>query len=593
MLRRKSFLIFLQIRLFALYSGLHRITSAASDFPSARNIIKYVRNTPEQYLVHFHTTTNFISQNLPFEQYKLCFPCAFLFFTPEYSSRPNQLRRFQARYSQQYNVIIMFDGNVISFANLHFTEKYALLSSTVYIFYYHMSLVPLSKSAFLYPALKIAINKGLLNLGKHEYGLVICERYCVSCTFAVDRNFIVDIRDPVKFHKSLFWNGHERSIQALRIGTLRYFQRFKREGSQVCWKLIADEKANDLAHMCESLLLNALTLVDVHNITLDTYFNPTSTQIDAGTSGQLLQSYGFVGHVPNHLISGHVVAGSAHFSPIYCVKNLHTVTYKLWTNAFPVEIWVLVNISVVVVIIQFWRMKMAMVIHVVGMTLGQGVSVKSVKILHFLVFTYFIRCLFENTLTSVIMVPSEPNLYRNLHEMILDNVKLLFTRGAWPEGESSLKTYFLSDFRQNRVEHLINQSFQEIPDNLANDNDMANKYLIRGKYAALSHGNWIKIQAYVYGANILKATHSELISCHILKQRLNSNLLYFVLYTMNRDWLMSTLERLRDAGLSQVWNNWAEHRLYLREKSKFRRIEQKHAGKNFQVVEFQHCFVHV
>lgn len=562
------------------------------EFPSVGHLIKLVSFVPHLHCVQVHASTLFTSRNVPFNLYSSCFPCTFVF--SEDINHNTLVEPIITRYTQLNNIIIVHNGtNKIFNLSLRTTWKFSLLLNTVY-FIYHRFQVQMRKFYRLQPATKILIRKAKVNSRIHEMVCIDCEGYCNFAPQILSFNFLTRAINPPALHKSLLWNGNGRLVYAFGIGGKVYLERFKGRDQFICRKYVGTGLFIAISALCDSDLLSVLYLAGIHNISIKllNYYNSPEDKEIIMNNKQFVFSYGMKSgdeKLGVGSLSAHAESGSAHWSLAYCTihAGLSNDGYKLWTEAFQWYAWLLLITIILLIGIVYWRLQTLHVLQVVSLALGQGVSIKSRTIICFVIFTYFVRTFFENTLTSVILVPPKPKEYESLRELILDKVKIIFHREVW--SKTAPEEAFASDFRQNGVGSAINKSFVKLRKYPGHE-VFVNKYLRqqRGtRYASLMEGNSAAPNAYLYTMIMMQEAGNTDISCHLLKQRLNPRFKYFVFNIMNRKWLMITLQRMRESGLTQQWDKWAEQLKFLGVKIYFRSIENLYAQK-FQVVVFKH-----
>lgn len=117
-----------------------------------------------------------------------------------------------------------------------------------------------------------------------------------------------------------------------------------------------------------------------------------------------------------------------------------------------------VMIPLAAVFIFMMRKHFGSLVFLTGIMLGQEIRLRFNKISCLIVFAFFTRSLYENTITSDVMVPPEPKIYATLREMIPDNVKVLVHRTCL--GDLSFADKAAAEFRKNGIENMLNQSYE-------------------------------------------------------------------------------------------------------------------------------------
>lgn len=179
------------------------------------------------------------------------------------------------------------------------------------------------------------------------------------------------------------------------------------------------------------------------------------------------------------------------------------------------------------------------------------------KLTCLVVFMYFIRSFLQNTLTSIIVVPSQPNSYSNFKEMILNNVKIVSNPLFY--FYEALVICFQNDFEKAGVSDLFNQTLPSRPISLT---EIATDYLKPRegiKYAKLAVENQAVRVSYLIDISVLNKTMEEKFGFNFMKQKLNPTYEFRVVYMINRHILLITLQRIDESGLMRQWAVWARH----------------------------------
>jgi len=82
---------------------------------------------------------------------------------------------------------------------------------------------------------------------------------------------------------------------------------------------------------------------------------------------------------------------------------------------------------------------------------------------------------------------------------------------------------------------------------------------IKNKYAAITDEAVESLFLYKYNTVVNKHTEDGSVECHSIPEGIRPVFVLRIFYTVNRHWLMITLQRLKDAGLVVKWKeklNW-------------------------------------
>lgn len=261
---------------------------------------------------------------------------------------------------------------------------------------------------------------------------------------------------------------------------------------------------------------------------------------------------------------------------------------EIWTNTFTWEVWTLVLASMGLAVNLFNGINTLNLLYSIGVTLGQCVASRATKFLSFVIMCFFVRTQFENALTSIIVAPPGPILYNNLHEMTLDNVKIIFD-SAIP-GVSTVDI-FEKDFQHAGILNRFNISFINSRDYM-NPRKIVKSYLrphVSKKFAIMLNGLKRNIDSYVYKMQLLEEMQGSLLNCDYMKQKFNPTFRFLSVLLMNQYWIIKSVRRLQDFGLMYQWDKWTHQLQFLFRKLIFRRTEHIFAvdERRFQLVKFQ------
>lgn len=581
-------------------------------FPSVKEILHVVSHNPGNYLVQFYSSHPFIYGSFPYENYTSCFPCTFCFYDVHFL-HGGPINRSITIHTQSQSVIILFSD--VGIVTLLKAWNFAYFINVVYFVYLDFPNVNKDLNEIfriagdvLHPATKMIVYKKLVNSEFQEVGKVICNDYCVDYEVYLSNQFIKClVQNPVQFHKSTFWNGHARHVFAKGFGYLNYFDEYRGENRSMCKNAVGTGNDNSMASKCDAKLLAVLYLAEVHNISfeiLSARIPEERNKADFSITGQFLESYvrmtgGTHDPLPLFHVSGHALAGERHYKLLYCKgifmqNSVLGGTYQVWTTAFSWEIWLFLLVSLTTVAISLRFLRTFGYFDIVKATVGQMISNNSAKHLtHLVILSFFVRSIFENTITSLVVVPPEPVLYKNLKDMILNKRKILFDNTTWLIGLSP-EEIFMPDFRQSGISQLLHDSFHILPVHLTPIRDRVKFYLqpLEGtEYAALVEGIQASIDKYVYNMRMLEERRRRDVSCYFMQQRLQPVFQFWALYMVNRHWVILTLNRMRDSGLVYLWDAWENYLNFLIRKRIFRELEQEYPSlRKVDVIDLERLY---
>lgn len=559
-------------------------------FPSVQEILNFISHSPEKYTVHFQTSNKFIELNYPYSFYTRCFPCTFVFPSPA-KNNTTFVGLFETRYqSRFYLIFIASFPQTEKLFNLGSTYKYSFLTTTIYFIYCHTLDLLMRMTDKFSPATKILIKQRKANLVQVDVGRPICNDYCDLQEYNMEtwetHRLMVD--NPNCFHKNLFKIARGQSIIVTVIGSERYHEMFRGKDQHIFSDFVGTAHKNEVSRICDEELLSVIQLAETHNLSINIL--GANENLDKLLWTQLVQQYSQLTPIAlqYEIVSGTIFSQNAHLKLVYCKDNFVHASYQLWTTAFPKSVWVTFFATLIVVAILYQLGNILSCFELIVIALGQNIYCRRNEIMWFIIYRFFIRSLFENTLTSVIVVPPEAATYANLKEMILDNVKILIQRNlSW---DISFSEVIKMDFRRSGIEHLLNDSYEYFEDDI--EKYVVAKYMrhrVGINYAIVSNEDSAKNVVYLFTTQLLNQTRESYV-CKILKENLNPVFSFWVLYTINRDWMAISLIQMREAGLVKAWDIWQRNIVYLALKGYHRKVEQQQQTSSFQVVELTHLW---
>ncbi|CAL8088357.1 unnamed protein product [Orchesella dallaii] len=389
------------------------------------------------------------------------------------------------------------------------------------------------------PALKLIIRI----LAKSNYVSLVCGGYCGgrSKPLAFEKA-------TVDIHKSIFWNAQGARVNAIiYIPVIDYFTVHSKD-LYICAKLVGNK-----SKYCNRDLMSVIELSYLHNTSFNVISRANRTQarkVDRTNNGNQLIYCNYPG---NH-----------HWS--WSASAFH-LDYHLWTSAFPFEFWLLLIILIFtsfctsVWLNSFGKPQLTTVLfQLVAILIGQEASGRN-TVFQRKTFTIIVSllgmifcALYENVITSCVTAPLPAKAYENLKELLDGGYKIL-----WFSHYSSLPYgAFERDFVTLGIPHKINSSFHEVPGTNVSIRRKS-RYLSK-KFAIIDDSRTADTSRIGIQMTIKKEVLTDKsidLQCHKVKKKSRPRLLHWEIYTMNRHWLIKSLQRLEDSGLPARWDEWA------------------------------------
>lgn len=219
---------------------------------------------------------------------------------------------------------------------------------------------------------------------------------------------------------------------------------------------------------------------------------------------------------------------------------------------------------------------MQQLFSLVAASLGNNLQVafssqNNAKFTHFIFLAFFVRSIFENMITSILIIPDKPSLYRSLKDMLDDGLKIVDHKRP-----DYVEYFYMLDFQLAGISSYLLNYFI-----LINGNDDVKSrlhYLASPqgeKYAALMSSSSLEEDHYRYSMEVVNSSGQLDVSCNYLEKPLNPNFIFWLSKMTNEHWILETLQRIRDVGLDYAWDNWVKELIMLRRKLKYQKIEQR------------------
>lgn len=539
---------------------------------------------PDAFVFQFH------SPKIDLKVLQTCFPCRCIVFSESHQSRMPR-SALTSRYTQpSYLIFSRYSlAHISSMFNV--TYHQGEMVSTVYLRYLHehddLNSVLQSLTEFVLPYINVIIlelvTKDNLSVRKYFRYYIAVATGCdgVNCMEFVridTQNFLRHIKAPVLIHKACFQQGNGRNVPALVTVNLSYFYySWMYKDPSVCASFAGTAKDNKIAQMCNYQIMVITELARIHNISFHV-LKRRDFQIEKYP--EFLLTY--VGVHADHI--SHFFAGSGANYVFYCkTTNVGSLlNYRVWTDAFPWPVWVLVILASLILMLVFSGTKIFSMglfqqfLSYLAAALGNDLQVafssqKNAKFIIFIFLAFFVRSLFENNVTSLLIIPEKPHLYSNLKELLNDQVKIVVFGSQLIVGHHVGLDLHLAGVSAN-----LNSSFIFI--NRSSNIKSRLHYLANpqgGKYAALMDSSSLAEDHYKYSMEIVITSGRLDVSCNHLDKPLTPMFIFWLSTIINKHWIFETLHRIRDTGLENAWERWARNLRVLRHKLKYHKDEQR------------------
>lgn len=162
---------------------------------------------------------------------------------------------------------------------------------------------------------------------------------------------------------------------------------------------------------------------------------------------------------------------------------------------------------------------------------------------------------YGNVITSLAIIPTPPFMYNSFGEIVAANFKILFV-----DPYHIFRTEFISTFRYygysesdlNNTAQIL-ENVELVPTWLAKTGEQ--------RYCTELDTSTIDYQKSLFANEIESIVFNEgrnySVHCHNIKEHYQTLFLSWSVFTVNRHWIMKSMQRMHDAGLRELWRRWS------------------------------------
>lgn len=407
---------------------------------------------------------------------------------------------------------------------------------------------------------------------------------------AVEAEDLVEaIEDPVAINRRNFRMGHGEKIASIVFGLYPgYFSPEHCGDYGDFGKLRYDWRRYRYLH-CSSDLMLATLVGTIHNLSVSVLNTRSAKQTNRGLSdfhGQFTRNgmSQFFGKKENLGVSMQTLF-FLYFFPkrlLYCKRGLVNKTYvwldyaKRWTRPFSEEIWLFILIAIAILpmyALAMHRSNPTPVLTSLGSLLGQSANLKRNNRLLLVVFVIglFLAISYGNELTSIAVVIPRIFIFQSVKEFLADGYKVL-----WFRASTSTSDWYKHDLMMKGVlEKDVLEYFRGIGSDTYAPPTCEVRKILDGKFALI-----MSVTKIVSTSQELKRCRGrDYIDCYPVPDDLMGLPFLWEIHTKNRNWIKETLERTRQTGLMERWNEWAKFSFKLL--NKYEMDEKKYLAGDF------------
>ncbi|CAL8097928.1 unnamed protein product, partial [Orchesella dallaii] len=491
-----------------------------------------------------------------------------------------ELDRGNFRYSNTFNVVISPVENGKEYTSLmEPVEEYwdvLVPSRSLFIYVYQNNprnyFQQLAKSLILtnwatitrnFAALKIIVRLPLdfKCSASKTFVTVICSEYCSSPYLTADdlrRNW--DGHDFYRIHHSIYWNANGKHVPGV-LALEESQKTFAKLGTLI--NEDNDEKTMTL-----------LTLASTHNIT----FSFHRISLETRRRFQLNDDYTGLEAITSISFTSYCLCsiGQLHFrniesfSVMYCPKikadGRFIKTFGTWYRPFSVGVWItaltFVFSGIVALVTHNNYNHVDRVLNQL-VTYFLWVSGGNIRPRHVIVtwtVVFILSQLYVNGLTSLVTVATLQQGFKSLKDFIDNNYKIVFVQPLTP---MTVEELFDEEFK---LHHLpIKKAFKVLKINYTNKEILNHSMKDDAKIGLLVATSRLKYHILYYN-NFIHQNFSESYTCLGIDQTFRARQHHWYLKIESYHWLMISMQRLVQSGLSYRWDEWSIWHGLLKEK---------------------------
>ncbi|CAL8076517.1 unnamed protein product [Orchesella dallaii] len=426
--------------------------------------------------------------------------------------------------------------------------------------------------AFAVPAPIAILKIGIENASTSKLSL-ICSDYCSENLRAISSLENLIFR-PQQLHRIHFWNGNGQNMRALGLNLEDlFFQRFTEKERMQCPTWLT--KRSKLSYYCTSELMTTITLRNHHNISFRILgYHEGTDNYYVDDISQVFRSQEITPFNTEEFLSALDVSRFVFFSQttdqvLYCtktsVKEVSILDPSIWILPFPLQIWLLVGTIVFgTALLHSCKSPLTCIYFEIFVSLSifigesppASVSNRRMASITLSVCGMFLLGLYGNDILSLV-VTEEP-------ELAFDSLKAFVEAGfkiIWPS--NSTPGHYFMDFASAGIGEKFNESFHLLPGNHWNwetwDAETVRRMKIFNgtvKYGSIILGKDIRRKQRWIQQQVGEGSWN--VKCYFVPPPLHPHTNVWEVRTMNMRWIMESLQRLENSGLSAKWDEWAD-----------------------------------
>lgn len=406
---------------------------------------------------------------------------------------------------------------------------------------------------------------------KIQAEFLYCNKYCKAPTSStvhpktgISTQQILN--QPLNYHRKLFRVGSGGQIPAwLSVACGEYMKMFLQNPDLVDGSRKYLHSSNAVAACRGPTLLTSVTLQSLHNITIMTYssgeilmLKALKIQLGQFIMGEYRYSLELKVNHSQNLLYGKGTC--VHI--LYCTNSLskrNNFAFENWIAPFPNHVWLVILLlpvapAVVTSCGHGFRKFLTEIWKLVKLlSLFSTDTASSYQLIYWsvLIVGVYLSNLYQNGIVSLTIAPEEHKPLRDLKDVLDYGYKLLRHRND-PQTPRSL---FEWDFREygilDRLESSFHSTFVDpIVLYMLGMISMENHALLSQTGRHAKQMMETGFNGYGFGGK------PGITNCFIVPKGIQAVSLYWLIETVNRPWLMLSMQQLKEAGLPGKWDEW-------------------------------------
>ncbi|CAL8128779.1 unnamed protein product [Orchesella dallaii] len=553
-----TFSILLSICTFQqFYVSGHDTTCFSRLFP-------HVNSISEKYVIYFYKTNGFLvpDKSIPARIISI--------------DSTETLTRFHYRYSNPFKIILAqlpMNMPTHAFNNIrdpiHNLREILVPSRSIFLFIWEQASTKIAginiqlsnwhANLPIFPSLKliITLSPSLKCERSTTSVTVICSGYCVSGSstlFEFERQHHGHDIDSI--HSLLFWNAHGKFIPALAQDMFRYI-----DATPLWRKPLCLSHENLVDSRCTAEIMSLITLAAIHNFTMVLYIKNSANigrfrvfTVDVGPE-HITSSVPYIGENLYFTLLNYLKFNSFESVNIqYCANaNLDKhplLRFTIWHEPLTRGIWSMCFFLICLAALTSYARHHALVLvfHELFVYWAEVFGAK-VRARHFVIvwsFSFLLSIVYSNGLGSIVTVALETKGLKTIAELLDQGYKIVYEQYLY-NGPYQIEfgTYF-------KVLGLpINESFKVIDDDSTDFLELLGEKLAITQITSFSQYNAAS------DAQRMGIRYETKFNCYILQQSIGFKHVHWMIVTENRHWVQVTLDRIRESGLQNQWDQLA------------------------------------